>query len=182
MAQYGATPIVRIPVASEALVKRALDSGAHGIMTPMCHTADDARAVVAWNKYPPRGTRGFGPMFAGASFGLSEGEYATVADDSCLVMVQIESRAGVENVEEIARVEGLDVLFIGESEARMRAARERGQGLGGLERMQRRWECKATGSARWPASSLAQCFPLKVSAPSFSAARSLARPVPARTR
>ncbi|CAK9783878.1 unnamed protein product [Cutaneotrichosporon oleaginosum] len=113
VAQYGATPVVRIPVADEALVKRALDAGAHGIMTPMCHSAADARAVVAWNKYPPRGTRGFGPMYAGASFGIGEGAYAAEADDALLVMVQIESRAGVENVEEIARVEGLDVLFIG---------------------------------------------------------------------
>ncbi|GMK54052.1 hypothetical protein CspeluHIS016_0106380 [Cutaneotrichosporon spelunceum] len=113
VAQYGATPIVRIPNAEEALVKRALDAGAHGIMTPMCHTAEDARKIVAWNKYPPRGSRGYGPMFCGASFGVSEGEYAEQADDALMVMVQIESRAGVENVEEIAKVDGLDVLFIG---------------------------------------------------------------------
>lgn len=90
----------------------------------MCHTAEDAKKIVAWNKYPPKGTRGFGPMFSGASFGVTEGEYATQADDALMVMVQIESQAGVDNVEEIAKVEGLDVLFIGESELRaQRAAR-----------------------------------------------------------
>lgn len=73
----------------------------------------DAAKVVAWNKYPPKGTRGFGPMFSGHSFGVDEGDYAAGADANLLVMVQIESRSGVENVEEIARVDGLDVLFIG---------------------------------------------------------------------
>lgn len=96
------------------MIKRALDAGAHGVMTPMCHTAADAKKIVAWNKYPPKGTRGFGPMFSGASFNTSEGEYAAAADDNLLVMVQIESQSGVDNVEEIAKVEGLDVLFIGE--------------------------------------------------------------------
>lgn len=52
-------------------------------------------------------------MYAGHSFGVSEGTYAQAADDSLLVMVQIESQSGVDNVEEIAKVEGLDVLFIG---------------------------------------------------------------------
>lgn len=52
-------------------------------------------------------------MFSAHSFGLTEPQYPGVADDGLLVIVQIESRVGVENVEEIAKVEGLDVLFIG---------------------------------------------------------------------
>lgn len=52
-------------------------------------------------------------MFAGHAFGISEGEYAQNADSECLVMVQIESQRGVDSVEEIAAVPGLDVLFIG---------------------------------------------------------------------
>lgn len=54
-------------------------------------------------------------MFSGHTFGVSEGEYAQGADDACMVMVQIESQSGVDNVEEIANVPGLDVLFIGKS-------------------------------------------------------------------
>lgn len=100
----------------------------------MCHTAvrlDDpsvtrfkcmlnlvqeiAQKVVTWSKYPPRGTRGFGPMFSGHALGTAEADYAPQADENLRVIVQIESRQGVENVEEIAKVDGLDVLFIGAS-------------------------------------------------------------------
>ncbi|TXT13602.1 hypothetical protein VHUM_00969 [Vanrija humicola] len=110
----GVSPIIRVPNAEEWMVKRALDAGAHGVMTPMCHTADDARKIVSWNKYPPNGTRGFGPIYAPHAFGYAaEAEYGAAADDSLVVMVQIESRLGVENVEEIAKVDGLDVLLIG---------------------------------------------------------------------
>lgn len=59
--------------------------------------------------------RGYGPMFTAHSFpGVSPAEYDAKTHDEVLVIVQIESRPGVENVEEIAKVEGLDVLFIGE--------------------------------------------------------------------
>ncbi|KAK1926846.1 Pyruvate/Phosphoenolpyruvate kinase-like domain-containing protein [Papiliotrema laurentii] len=113
IAASGASPIIRPPNAEEWMIKRALDAGAHGIMTPMCHTAADAKKIVAWNKYPPKGTRGFGPMFSSHAFGITEPEYPGAADDNLLVIVQIESRQGVENVEEIAAVDGIDVLFIG---------------------------------------------------------------------
>lgn len=108
----GASPIIRVPWAEEWMIKRALDSGAHGIMTPMCHSAEDAARVVKYCKYPPTGTRGYGPMFAAHS--LQRGvNYDDNANASLTVIVQIESTAGVENVEEIAKVPGLDVLFIG---------------------------------------------------------------------
>ncbi|ORY32263.1 Pyruvate/Phosphoenolpyruvate kinase-like domain-containing protein [Naematelia encephala] len=112
-AQFGVSPIIRVPNAEEHLIKRALDSGAHGVMTPMCHTVEDAQKIVKWNKYPPFGSRGYGPMFSPHSFLAPEAQYAQEADEHCLVIVQIESRQGVENVEEIAKVPGLDVLFIG---------------------------------------------------------------------
>jgi len=110
---YGVSPIIRVPNAEEWMIKRALDSGAHGVMTPMCHTPEDAKKIVRWSKYPPLGTRGYGPMFSPHSFKTPEATYVSEADKSLLVIVQIESRQGVENVEEIAKVEGLDVLFIG---------------------------------------------------------------------
>jgi 4-hydroxy-2-oxoheptanedioate aldolase len=68
---------------------------------------------VSYSKYPPRGTRGFGPLFSAHAFGTPDNAYAPAADDSLLVIVQIESRVAVENVEEIARVDGIDLLFIG---------------------------------------------------------------------
>ena len=74
---------------------------------------DDARRIVSYSKYPPLGTRGFGPMYSAHSFGTIEKDYAPQADDGLLTIVQIESRSAVENVEEIAKVEGIDILFIG---------------------------------------------------------------------
>lgn len=110
------SPIIRVPVDAEWMIKRALDAGAHGVMTPMCHTPDDARRIVRYSKYPPLGTRGYGPMFSGHAFGVPEAQYPGAADDTLLVIVQIESRQAVDNVEEIAKVPGIDVLFIGELE------------------------------------------------------------------
>ncbi|CAG8289239.1 unnamed protein product [Penicillium salamii] len=110
----GVSPIVRVPWSEEWMIKRALDAGAHGIMTPMCHSAEDAAKVVSYCKYPPVGSRGFGPMFAPHAFpGVKPDEYNEKTHGEVLVVVQIESRPGVENVEKIAAVEGLDVLFIG---------------------------------------------------------------------
>ncbi|KAH8886281.1 Phosphoenolpyruvate/pyruvate domain-containing protein [Thozetella sp. PMI_491] len=111
----GASPIVRVPWNEEWMIKRALDSGAHGILTPMCHSAEDARRIVKYSKYPPLGSRGYGPSYASHSIpGVQSGDqYDNNADDQLMVLVQIESRSGVENVEEIANVNGLDGLLIG---------------------------------------------------------------------
>lgn len=67
------------------------------------------------SKFAPVGTRGCGSPFTHHIFGVSEGEYEVQCNDNLLVIVQIESKSGVENVEEIAAVPGVDVLFVGES-------------------------------------------------------------------
>ncbi|KAL2819838.1 Pyruvate/Phosphoenolpyruvate kinase-like domain-containing protein [Aspergillus cavernicola] len=114
VASEGASPLVRVPWAEEWLIKRALDAGAHGIVTPMCHSAEDAAKVVKYCKYPPQGSRGYGPMFALHSFANVPGpQYDAGVDKDTMVFVQIESRPGVENVEKIAAVEGLDGVLIG---------------------------------------------------------------------
>lgn len=79
---------------------------------------EDAKRIVGYSKYPPLGSRGYGPMFASHSIhGVKGEEYDNGADKSLMVAVQIESRSGVDNVEEIAKVEGLDALLIGKSAA-----------------------------------------------------------------
>ncbi|CAK7237859.1 hypothetical protein SBRCBS47491_010178 [Sporothrix bragantina] len=116
IAAEGASPIIRIPWAEEWMIKRALDSGAHGVLTPMCHTAEDAKKIVAFSKYPSQGgSRGYGPLFAIHAFpGVAAGDdYDKSADANLIVAVQIESRQGVENVDAIAAVPGLDALLIG---------------------------------------------------------------------
>lgn len=130
VASVGASPIVRIPWGEEWQIKRALDSGAHGILSPMCHTAADAARIVSYSKYPPTGSRGYGPLFTGHSFpGVTPAAYDSEADQSLIVAVQIESRSGVDNVEEIAKVEGLDVLLIGPFDL----AKQLGVAFGGKE-------------------------------------------------
>ncbi|KAH8424773.1 HpcH/HpaI aldolase family protein [Aspergillus melleus] len=141
----GVSPIIRVPCAEEWMIKRALDAGAHGIMTPMCHTEvcipgqndysgrlppsnrasmklidhlfpqADAINIAKWTRYPPIGTRGYGPMFAPHSFpGVDPGaDHDDGANEGLTTFVQIESRSGVENVEKIAAVDGIDVLLIG---------------------------------------------------------------------
>lgn len=111
----GVSPIIRVPCAEEWMIKRALDAGAHGIMTPMCHTEADAINIAKWTRYPPVGTRGYGPMFAPHSFaGVDPGaDHDEGANDGLTTFVQIESRSGVEQVEKIAAVDGIDVLLIG---------------------------------------------------------------------
>ncbi|PLB42014.1 HpcH/HpaI aldolase family protein [Aspergillus candidus] len=110
-----ASPIIRVPWGEEWMIKRALDAGAHGILTPMCHSAEDASRIVQYTKYPPVGSRGYGPAFAAHSLpdAAAAVAYDDAANDSLVVMVQIESQRGVDNVEEIARVDGLDGVLIG---------------------------------------------------------------------
>ncbi|KAM0270626.1 hypothetical protein ACHAQH_009369 [Verticillium albo-atrum] len=95
------------------LIKRALDAGAHGIVVPMINTADDARAVVQSAKLPPQGLRGQGSAFPGYALGVDNETYMETANETLITCLQIESKLGVENVDAIAAVPGVDVLFIG---------------------------------------------------------------------
>lgn len=105
-------PFVRIPEAEYQFVARTLDAGAMGVMVPSCAGAAEAQAVASWAKYPPTGVRGFGlPRYEVEP----EGVAATFAkaNEEQMVIVQIETLAGLEEVEAIARVDGIDLLWIG---------------------------------------------------------------------
>lgn len=120
----GASPIVRVRGPSGPLIKRALDTGAQyapfhflhpsahlvlsGLLVPMVNTADEARSVVASAKFPPLGIRGQGSAFPCFELGLkTPAEYVAAANESVLTMIQIESVAGLNNIEEICQVEGI---------------------------------------------------------------------------
>ncbi len=108
-----ATPlIVRVPSHDLSFISRALDLGAAGILVPFVNTAEQAARIVSACKYPPVGTRGFGPRRASRHYAKST-DYRDSANNDLFVMVQIEHKQGLENVEEIAAVPGLDGLFIG---------------------------------------------------------------------
>ncbi|KAK5045433.1 hypothetical protein LTR84_009297 [Exophiala bonariae] len=107
------SPIIRIRGPAHDIVKRALDTGAHGIMVPQINTAEEARQVVASAKFPPFGVRGQGSAFPAIGHGITTPKYMKSANETILTMIQIETRAGVENVDAIAAVPGVDLLFIG---------------------------------------------------------------------
>ncbi|KAF8475658.1 Pyruvate/Phosphoenolpyruvate kinase-like domain-containing protein [Kalaharituber pfeilii] len=94
----------------------ALDAGAHGIMVPLIKTAVEAKRVVEFAKFPPEGVRGFGSPFPMGAWGtgrMTSLEYLEQANDNILTIVQIETKEALENVDEIASVAGVDVLFVG---------------------------------------------------------------------
>jgi 4-hydroxy-2-oxoheptanedioate aldolase len=104
--------ILRVPSNDPIYIKRVLDAGVSGIMVPNINTADDARRVVAACRYPPDGVRGaFGGMRA-MKYGADPSYYAT-AFDHLLVTIQVETAAAIDNIAEIAAVDGIDMIFIG---------------------------------------------------------------------
>jgi 4-hydroxy-2-oxoheptanedioate aldolase len=113
IAALGVSPIIRIRGPAHDIIKRALDTGAHGIVVPQVNTAEEAAAIVASSKFPPQGVRGQGSAFPAIGHGLTTPEYMKSANETIITMIQIETRAGVENVDAIAAVPGVDVVFIG---------------------------------------------------------------------
>ncbi|KAI0891121.1 Pyruvate/Phosphoenolpyruvate kinase-like domain-containing protein [Annulohypoxylon nitens] len=115
IAAVGASPIVRLPDMQGWMVKRALDSGAHGILVPLIRTAEEARQLVRDAKFPPLGNRGFGSLLALERFSPNPTltEYLYQANDALITIIQIETKEAFDSVEDIASVDGVDALFIG---------------------------------------------------------------------
>jgi len=104
--------VVRVPENDTTQVKRALDLGASGVMAPNIERAAAAESLVSATRYPPEGVRGVAGSRANG-YGAHTKEYFETANDAIAVLPQIESAAGVENAEDIARVDGVDTLFLG---------------------------------------------------------------------
>ncbi|RTE70187.1 hypothetical protein BHE90_015415 [Fusarium euwallaceae] len=115
VAALGVSPLVRLPDMQGWMVKRALDSGAHGIIVPLVRTVEEAKQLVLDAKFPPLGRRGFGSLIALERFNPNPTltEYLHQANDALVTIIQIETREAFESVEEIAAVDGIDALFIG---------------------------------------------------------------------
>jgi 2-dehydro-3-deoxyglucarate aldolase len=108
-------PVVRIPTNEPIVIKRLLDAGFQNFLVPFVETPEQARRAVAATRYPPAGIRGVSVSQRANRYG-SVADYFRLANDHIAVIVQIESRAGVDNAAEIAQVEGIDALFIGPSD------------------------------------------------------------------
>jgi len=107
-----AVPFTRVPVNELWTAKRMLDIGSLGVIFPFTDSAELARQAVAACKYPPAGKRGAGPGMAALRWPVPGG-YPKWANDNVMVIVIVERAAGVESIEEIAAVPGVDVIFIG---------------------------------------------------------------------
>lgn len=110
VSQTGASALVRVPSHDPALIGRALDLGAAGVIVPLVNTPAEAAAVVAACRYPPAGRRSYGPVRASLLYGS---DYAARANDAVSVFVMIETEQGLANLEAICDTPGLTGVFIG---------------------------------------------------------------------
>ena len=106
-------PFVRIENNDPPRFKRVLDLGASGVMVPYVSTVEEAEQAVASMRYPPRGIRGVAKLNRGSAFGFDFDEYFTRSHELLTTVVQIETGEAVANIDQIAGVDGVDVLFIG---------------------------------------------------------------------
>jgi len=108
----GAVPMIRVRENDTLAIRQALDLGAQGIIVPLVNTAEQAKKAVMAAKYPPQGIRGF--CFSRMNnWGVDFDEYAKKANENIAVVVMIESKEAVENINEILEVKGVDGTFIG---------------------------------------------------------------------
>lgn len=108
----GIAPLVRVGANEALLIKRAMDSGAHGIIVPMVNSKEDAKRAVQSVKYPPEGRRGVG-LSRAQGYGTSFNRYKEWLKKESVVIVQVEHIDAVKNLEEILGVPGVDALIVG---------------------------------------------------------------------
>lgn len=107
-----ATPVIRPAWNDMVLIKRFLDIGAPNLILPFVQSADEARAAVAATRYPPRGVRGVATSQRASRYGLVA-DYHAKADSELGVLVQVETKAALAAIPDIAKVDGVDGIFIG---------------------------------------------------------------------
>jgi len=117
IAGVGAAPIVRTPYHDWPMVSRALDMGAEGVVAPLINTVEDAKAFVSVAKFPPVGERSWGPSRAIMLGRFPDMKtYLRDANEATVTIAMIETREAIANVDAIAAVKGIDVLFVGPSD------------------------------------------------------------------
>src|SRR5262245_50486492 len=106
-AAYPVHPVVRVPWNEMVTIKRFLDIGAQTLLIPYVQNAEEAKNAVAYTRYPGEGLRGMGGTTRATRFGRVE-DYAKRAHEELCVLVQIETQTGLDNLESIAAVDGID--------------------------------------------------------------------------
>ncbi len=121
---FGMATIVRVRDLSRGAIQHALETGTDGIMVPMIESAEQARHAIEWAKYPPEGTRGLHTLTQAYllsqstinGYGASSSAYPAETNQRTVVVLQIETAKGLAHRDEICRVDGADVIFIGTSD------------------------------------------------------------------
>lgn len=109
-------PVVRVPIGDPVLIKQYLDIGARSLLIPMVESGAQAARLVAATRYPPDGTRGVGSAIGRASRWNRTADYLRTAQDEICLLLQIESAAGLAELDAIATTAGVDGIFIGPSD------------------------------------------------------------------
>ena len=110
----GISVVVRIPEIRREAIMKPLDSGAAGLLVPMVNTADQAKEIMRYAKYPPMGERGVALSRAHSSYGRpNAAEYLDQANQTTFIAVQAESPQAIENLDSIASTPGVDAIFVG---------------------------------------------------------------------
>ena len=107
-----ATPIVRVPWNDMVMIKRTLDIGAQTLLVPYVQSVEEAKSAVAYMRYPPQGVRGVAGATRATQYGRIKDYFRRAQDELCL-LVQVETRKAMAQIEAIAAVDGVDGVFIG---------------------------------------------------------------------
>ena len=110
MRASGKTLMARVPWNEPGVIMKAMDAGAYGIICPMINSRAEAEALVSTMRYPPHGTRSFGPTRVNFAAGS---DYFSSANDEVLAIAMIETREAIDNVQDIVTTPGLDAIYIG---------------------------------------------------------------------
>jgi len=112
-AAYPVNAVVRATIGEVSLIKQLLDIGAQSLLVPLVETAEQAALLVRAMRYPPEGIRGVGSSIARSSRWMGIPDYVDLADSEMCLIVQVETKKGLDNLDAIAAVEGVDSVFIG---------------------------------------------------------------------
>ncbi len=113
---YATRAVVRVPIGDWVIIKQFLDIGAQTLLVPMVESAEQARTIVRAARYPPEGVRGIGGSTTRATRWGRAARYLHEANGEICLLVQMETRAGLNNLDEILAVDGVDGVFIGPSD------------------------------------------------------------------
>ncbi len=110
----GVSPIMRVGGVIESDILKALDIGMHGIQIPNVTNIGDVKKIINYSKYPPVGDRGFSPFTRAGNYSIENSKtHTNISNENILIGINIEGEEGINNLDQILSVDGLDIVFVG---------------------------------------------------------------------